>query len=68
MILGGDYVVREKTTEYKTKDGKKVKENEYEIVPSKSGAMAGMAIGGMIGGPVGEIIGGALGGIFGPAD
>lgn len=68
MILGGDSVVREKTIEYETKDGKKVKEKEYEIVPSKSGAAAGMFIGGTIAGPVGVMIGGALGGIFGPAD
>lgn len=60
-------------TEREKPDGSK--ETEYELRPSKSGALAGAAAGAtvgsivpVIGTAIGGAIGGAIGFLFGPAD
>ena len=68
MSNGIDSAIKTIYTDYTTKDGKKVHEQKTEIIPSKSGAATGMAIGTIVAGPVGAIVGGAIGGIFGPED
>jgi len=68
---GQQEVVR--TTTWTDDNGKE--HSQTTIVPSESGAKAGMAIGAAVGsvfGPggaaIGAALGGTLGGIFGPAD
>ncbi len=69
QFSGGSVVVRS----WANPDG--TRETEYEIKPSKKGAVtgatAGAALGSVvpvIGTTVGAVVGGALGFIFGPAD
>lgn len=55
-------------TYYTTEDGKQVKETDYSIKFSNSGAATGASIGYKIAGPPGVAAGFIIGGIVGPAD
>lgn len=67
-LLGLQSALSTTEIEFTTKDGKKVKETDYCVKWSNSGAATGAGIGYKIAGPPGAAAGLIIGGILGPAN